>query len=67
MKKHPTRIPAATLSIYERAVAAYPHLRHVKDAMHFCQQLCLLKGVETITVEEYWIASAVAVGNNWEA
>ena len=58
-------VPANTLPIYERAVARYPHLIFVKDAKNFCQQLCRLEAVQSITAAEYWRIAAVAEGGEW--
>lgn len=56
---------AKSLPIYERAVAHFPHLTTVKDAKHFCRQLCLLAAVPTITPTEYYRIAAVAEGSEW--
>ena len=65
MKKHPANTPATDLPIYERAVKRYPHLQHVKDEMHFCQQLCRLAAVDGISVKEYFKIATVANGCMW--
>ena len=65
MENHPANTAAKTLPIYWRAVKRYPHLAKVQDAMHFCQQLCNLAALDTITTWEYWCAGAVANGAPW--
>ena len=47
-------------TIYERAIAHYPHLSTIKDEKILCQQLCRLAAVPTITPSEYWQIAAVA-------
>lgn len=45
---------AAVLPIYERAIERYPHLSNILYAKAFCDALCKLEAVPTITVKEYW-------------
>lgn len=56
---------ARSLPIYDRAIARYPHLASVVDAKAFCQALCRLEAVETITIREYMRIAAVAEGSKW--
>lgn len=65
MKKHPARIPACQLPIYDRAVARYPQLAHTTDAYHFCKSLSYLAAVPDITVKEYFKIATVAAGKMW--
>lgn len=62
---HPVAIVASSLPIYGDAVERYPHLKHIEDAMHFCQQLCNLAAVSAITVREYDAIARVAYGDLW--
>ena len=57
---------ANTLPIYDRAISHYPHLATIKDAKAFCQQLCYLAAIPTITVQEYWRIAEVAQGGGWK-
>lgn len=63
--KHPVNTPAASLPIYDRAVKRFPHLAHVKDAMHFCQQLLNLTAVPGVPIRDYVKIGAVANGEMW--
>ena len=45
---------ASALPIYNRAVARYPHLAGLLYAKAFCDALCKLEAVPTITVKECW-------------
>lgn len=65
MKLHPVNIAAKSLPIYANAVDRYPHLKHIEDAMHFCQQLCNLAAISVITVREYDHIARVANGELW--
>lgn len=62
MKKHPAMVPANQLPIYERAIKRYPHLASIRDAMHFCQQLCRLAAVEGVSLREYNEIAKIANG-----
>jgi DNA-binding XRE family transcriptional regulator len=42
------------LPIYDRAVARYPFLSAVQDAKLFCQTLCRLAAVPSVTPMEYF-------------
>lgn len=57
---------ASNLPIFERAVERFPHLIAVKDAKTFCQNLCRLEAVQSITPDEYWCIARVAEGGPWE-
>lgn len=47
-------------TIYDRAIAHYPHLATIKDERTLCRQLCRLATVPTITAAEYWQIAAIA-------
>lgn len=57
---------AKELPIYDRAIAHYPHLSHVKTARPFCFALCQLAATPTISPLEYWAIARVANGGEWE-
>lgn len=63
--KHPYETPADALPVYERAIAAYPHLRWIPDAQNFCRQLTRLVALPTITAAEYTAIAATANGTPW--
>ena len=52
------------LPIYDRAVARYPFLSAVQDAKLFCQTLCRLAAVPSVTPMEYFY---IAAGNGGKA
>lgn len=57
---------AKALPIYDRAITRFPHLRFVPDAKTFCQNLCRLVAIPTITPAEYMKIATVANGGKWE-
>ena len=59
------KLAAKELPIYDRAIAHYPHLSHVKTARSFCFALCNLAAVPTISQIEYWDVARVANGGEW--
>lgn len=64
-RQHPAGIPATALPVYDRAIARYPHLKHIPDAMNFCRQLSRLAAVDTISVSEYCFIGFIANGEPW--
>lgn len=65
MRQHPAGIPATALPVYGRAVAHYPYLRNISDAMTFCRQLSYLEAVQDISVSEYFFIGFIANGELW--
>ena len=55
------------LPIYDRAVARYPFLSSVQDAKLFCQTLCRLAAVPSVTPMEYFYVANVAGGGDHAA
>ena len=53
------------LPIYDRAVARYPFLSSMQDAKLFCQTLCRLAAVPSVTPMEYFYVANVAGGGEW--
>lgn len=60
------KIKSSALPIFDRAISRYPHLSTVSDAKTFCQSLCRLEAVQSITPSEYWRIARVANGGAWE-
>lgn len=62
----PTLMSASALPVFDRATKRYPHLRNRNlDAKTFCQNLCRLSAVPTISPLEYSSIAKVANGGIW--
>ncbi len=53
------------LPIFDRVIAQYPFLASMQDAKLFCQTLCRLSSVSSITPVEYYYVACVACGGQW--
>lgn len=56
---------SSDLPIFDRVIAKYPFLSSVQDAKLFCQTLCRLSAVSSITPIEYYYIANVANGCEW--
>lgn len=53
---------AKELPVYERVIAVHPHLAGIKMARPFCNALCMLAALDTISIAEYWEIGRIAAG-----